>query len=152
MELAIILLIVCEIVTLLVLGSFASIFYDRCEKLKLENMDLKNEAEKTKKSKEDLLSIDVGNHAIYPNYTLTWVKTNESFKVTYEVEILEVSTDCVKVNALSYTTNDTLANSPNEKQGILSWMKDKWVSKNKIEMIVDDSKRRDSLIDEILDK
>ena len=73
---------------------------------------MKLEVEKTKKSQEDLVSIDPGDRAILPDYGLKQVDTNESFEVTYEVEIVEVSMGKVKVKAIDFTSNDKFARDP----------------------------------------
>jgi hypothetical protein len=76
--------------------------------------------------------------------------TKESFHVTYEVEIVEVSMDKVKVKAIDFTSNDKFARDPKHKSAIIDFMKDKWISKRDIELIVDDSMRRDAKLQEIL--
>ena len=76
--------------------------------------------------------------------------TKEKFSVTYEVEILEVSIDRVKVKAIDFTSNDKFGKDPKHKSSIVDFMKDKWISKKDIELIVDDSMRRDSKLQEIL--
>ena len=111
---------------------------------------MKLEVEKTKKSQEDLVSIDPGDRAILPDYGLKQVDTNESFEVTYEVEIVEVSMDKVKVKAVGFTSNDRFAKDPKNKSSIINFLQDKWVKKKDIELIVDDSMRRDRKLQQIL--
>ena len=118
--------------------------------LKSENDKLKSEVEKSKQDKQELVSIDPGDRAIIPNYTLIQTDTKEKFSVTYEVEILEVSIDKVKVKAIDFTSNDKFGKDPKHKSAIIDFMKDKWISKRDIELIVDDSMRRDAKLQEIL--
>ena len=119
--------------------------------LKSENDKLKSEVEKSKQDKQELISIDPGDRAIIPNYGMIQTDTKESFHVTYEVEIVEVSVDKVKVKAIDFTsTNDKFARDPKHKSAIIDFMKDKWISKRDIELIVDDSMRRDAKLQEIL--
>lgn len=118
--------------------------------LKSENDKLKSEVEKSKQDKQELVSIDPGDRAIIPNYALIQTDTKEKFSVTYEVEISEVSIDKVKVKAIDFTSNDKFGKDPKHKSAIIDFMKDKWVSKKDIELIVDDSMRRDAKLQEIL--
>ena len=90
--------------------------------------------------------IEPGDKVIYPDYGLCYnPKTDkeESFKVTYELEVLDTSKDKVKVRAVDFTSTDAIARDPKQKQGIIDFMKDKWVSKKEIQLIVDDSIKRD---------
>lgn len=118
--------------------------------LRKDNAKLKDELSKTKRDKDDIVSIDPGDKAILPKYGLEWTKEKESFYVTYEVEILEVSLDQVKVNAIDFSTDNKRAQEPSAKSGILSHMSNKWVSKKDINLIVDSSMRRDAKLQEIL--
>ena len=124
--------------------------YETNSKLKSEVEMLKSEVEKSKQDKQELVSIDPGDRAIIPNYTLIQTDTKEKFSVTYEVEILEVSIDKVKVKAIDFTSNDKFGKDPKHKSAIIDFMKDKWISKRDIELIVDDSMRRDAKLQEIL--
>lgn len=115
-----------------------------------EVSSLKSELSKIKKDKEEITSIDPGDKAIIPNYGLRFTSTNESFEVTYEVEIVEVSMDKVKVKAVNFTSNDKAGKDPSNRQGIIDFMQNKWVSKRDIELVVDDQMRRDIKLKEIL--
>jgi len=136
--------------TLLLSIIFIFRLYTINSELKSENDKLKSEVDKSKKDKEELVSIDPGDRAIIPNYGMIQTDTKESFKVTYEVEIVEVSVDKVKVKAIDFTSNDKFAKDPKHKNAIVDFMKDKWISKKDIELIVDDSMRRDAKLQEIL--
>lgn len=114
---------------------------------------LTTEVSKTKKDKEELISIDPGDKAIIPDYGLVYGSgtSNEvTFKITYEVEIIEVSMDKVKVKAIDFVANDSTGRDPSNRKGILDFMKDKWISKRQIELVVDNSMRRDAKLQEIL--
>jgi len=97
----------------------------------------------------ELVSIDPGDRAIIPNYGLTY-NEKEDFKVTYEVEILEVSIDKVKVKAIDFTSTDRVGRDPQRRQGILDFMNGKWMKKKEIELVVDDQMRRDRKLNQIL--
>jgi hypothetical protein len=143
MELVITLLVVSHILTVIILGILCGYFHDKWKSVEKENQILKQ-------VKEDLTGVRRGDRGMYYNYPLQWIKTKEQFKVTYEVEILDISNDKYKVNSLSFTTDDKEANNPINFNGIMNHLKDEWVSKSKIDIIIDDSKKRNSVIDEIL--
>jgi hypothetical protein len=137
-------------ITLFLSIIFTHRLYTINSELKSENDKLKSEVDKSKKDKEELVSIDPGDRAILPDYGLKQVDTNESFEVTYEVEIVEVSMDKVKVKAVGFTSNDRFAKDPKNKSSIINFLQDKWVKKKDIELIVDDSMRRDRKLQQIL--
>jgi hypothetical protein len=137
-------------ITLFLSIIFTHRLYTINSELKSENDKLKSEVDKSKKDKEELVSIDPGDRAILPDYGLQHTDTKESFHVTYEVEIVEVSVDKVKVKAIDFTSNDKFAKDPKHKSAIIDFMKDKWIAKKDIELIVDDSMRRDAKLQEIL--
>jgi len=102
---------------------------------------------------EELVSIEPGDKAIIPNYGLCYnggTKEEQNFKVTYEIEILEVSTDKVKVKAIDFTSTDKVGRDPQNRQGIIDFMNKKWISRKDIELVVDDQMRRDRKINQIL--
>ena len=146
MELALIVLAFAVLISLIFIGKL----YSKNTNLQKELSNMKLEVEKAKKSQEELVSIDPGDRAILPDYGLKQVDTNESFEVTYEVEIVEVSMDKVKVKAVDFTSNDRFAKDPKNKSSIINFLQDKWVKKRDIELIVDDSMRRDRKLQQIL--
>jgi hypothetical protein len=146
MELALIVLAFAVLISLIFIGKL----YSKNTNLQKELSNMKLEVEKAKKSQEELVSIDPGDRAILPDYGLKQVDTNESFEVTYEVEIVEVSMDKVKVKAVGFTSSDKFARDPKNKSSIINFLQDKWVKKKDIELIVDDSMRRDRKLQQIL--
>jgi hypothetical protein len=146
MELSLIVLSFTVLISLIFIGKL----YLKNTNLQEEISNMKLEVEKTKKSQEELVSIDPGDRAILPDYGLKQVSTNESFEVTYEVEVLEVSMDKVKVKAINYTSTDMFAKDPKNKSSIINFLQDKWVKKKDIELIIDDSMRRDRKLQQIL--
>lgn len=146
MELALIVLSFSVLISLIFIGKL----YLKNTNLQEEISNMKLEVEKTKKSQEELVSIDPGDRAILPDYGLKQVSTDESFEVTYEVEIVEVSMDKVKVKAVGFTSNDMFAKDPKNKSSIINFLQDKWVKKKDIELIIDDSMRRDRKLQQIL--
>ena len=146
MELTLVVLSFSVLVSLIFIG----VLYFKNIDLQKEMTSLRSEVKKTKKSQEDLVSIDPGDRAILPEYGLKQIDTNESFHVTYEIEITEVSIDKVKVNAVDYTSNDKFARDPNNRSSIINFLQNKWISKKEIELIVDDQMRRDRKLQQIL--
>lgn len=146
MELSLIVLSLSVLISLIFIGKL----YLSNIGLQKEMANMKLEVEKTKKAQEDLVSIDPGDRALLPEYGLKTLDTNESFHVTYEIEITEVSIDKVKVNAIDYTSNDKFAKDPNNRSSIINFLQNKWISKKEIELIVDDQMRRDRKLQQIL--
>jgi hypothetical protein len=111
---------------------------------------MKLTVDKVNQAQEELVSIDPGDRAILPDYGLEHTETKENFHVTYEVEVLEVSMDKVKVKAINFTSNDKFAKDSKNKSAIINFLQDKWVNKKDIELIIDDSMRRDRKLQQIL--
>lgn len=137
-----IILLVLAIITLLSIV-FAIILFtkvlDLNEKLNNSNRDLL----KIKEDAQELVEIEAGDNAIVSNYGLMTKGDNPvSFQVTYEVEILEVSVDSVKVKAIDYKSQDSYAKDPSNKQAIINFLQDTWLKKHEVEMVMDDKKRR----------
>lgn len=146
MEIAVVVLSFSVLVSLCLIA----FLYSRNLALQKVASNMKSEVEKTKKDQEELVSIDVGDKAIIPNYGLTHTDTKEDFHVTYEVEVVEVSTKKLKVRAVSFTSNDKFARDPKNKQSIIHFLQDKWVDRKSIELLVDDQMRRDRKLKQIL--
>ena len=139
---------ICACLLLSIIFNFK--IYSEIISLRIKNSELQGKIQKTEKEKEELVSIDPGDKALIPNYGLSHTTSGENFYVTYEVDIVEVSQDNVKVKAKNFTSNDKWAKDPSHKQAIILFMQDKWVSKKEIELIVDDQMRRDKKLQQIL--
>jgi len=146
MELAVVVLSFAVLISLIFIGKL----YSKNFILQKEMVNMKLTVDKVNQAQEELVSIDPGDRAILPEYGLKTVDTNENFHVTYEVEITEVSMDKVKVKAIDFTSNDKFAKDPKNKSSIINFLQNKWVSKKEIELIVDDSMRRDRKLQQIL--
>jgi hypothetical protein len=148
------------ILSLCLLGSLIGniTLYSKCEELRVEKDKVSKEKDKIKKEKDKaeafkkhLIAIEPGDKVIYPDYGLTWTDTDkdgnkmkpESFTVTYELEVLEVTETRIKVKAVDFTSMDQIGRDASKKSGIISFMKDKWVEKHQVQLIVDDSVKRD---------
>jgi len=146
MELALIVLSFAVLISLIFIGKL----YSKNVSLQVEMVNMKLTVDKINQAQEDLISIDTGDRAILPDYGLEHTETKENFHVTYEVEVLEVSMDKVKVKAINFTSNDKFAKDPKNKSAIINFLQDKWVNKKNIELIIDDSMRRDRKLQQIL--
>ena len=110
--------------------------------------------EREVESRGSIFQIEPGDKAIIPNYGLQYGSdddnTKVSFKVTFEVDILEVSLEKVKVKATDFTSTDKIAKDPKNRTGIIDFMNEKWVNRSSIELIVDNSKRRSDKLNQLL--
>ena len=91
-----------------------------------------------------------GKKALLYNYGLVNGK-KEEFKVSYQVDILEVSKSKIKVTAYDFTSDDPIGQDPSLRTNILNFMKERWVDKKCSEVILDDESIRDKKLGEILD-
>lgn len=146
MELAIVVLSFAVLISLFFIGKLYSNNLD----LQKELSKMKSEVEKVNQAQEELVSIDAGDRAILPDYGLQHTDSKENFSVTYEVEVLEVSMDKVKVKAIDFTSTDKFAKDPKMRPSIINFLQGKWVNKKEIELIVDDSMRRYRKLKQIL--
>lgn len=135
------------ILSILLLTTFVIIghFWKKVDSLNSEISKLKDEVKKVEK----VVEIEPGDKALLPDYGLTCKTDNESFRVDYEVEILEVSVDQVKVKALSYTSHDSFARDPQNKHSIINFLQSAWVPKSDIQLIVDDQMRREKKLNQL---
>lgn len=117
---------------------------------KLKDIDINN----INKSKDDILGIEPGTMGIIHNYSLQYGSDSTgdkvSFKVTFEVEVIEVSLGKIKVFATNFTSIDSVGRDPKNISGIIDFMKNKWVDRSIFEPIVGDSQRRNDKLNKIL--
>jgi hypothetical protein len=135
------------ILSILLFSSFIIVvkFWSKIDKLKLQIEKLEDDVKKVEK----VVEIEAGDKALLPDYGLSHKTTNESFTVDYEVEILEVSVDQVKVKALSYTSQDSFAKDPQNKHSIINFLQSTWIPKSDIQLIVDDQMRREKKLNQL---
>lgn len=144
----IIALIILGVSLLLSIYNNKNYFFEN-KKLREENTNLKLKLEKSEKEVDEIISIDPGDKAIITNYGLVYKDKDIHFSVDYEVEIIEVSSNKVKVNALDFTSDDKDGKDPQNRSGIIAFLQNKWVDKNRIELIVDDATRRDAKLKQL---
>ena len=127
--------------------------YNSFDKLRLEFNNIKKEKEKVEKFKEDLVSINVGDKVISFSYSLVYDrggKDEHSFDVDYELIVTDVTKDKVKVTAIDFTTKDSKVNADSsKKRGIIDYMKDKWLDKKSVQLIIDDSHKRNIKLEKL---
>lgn len=151
MEIAIVILSITLFLSIIFLG----ILFSKYTKLLTNYSDTVSRVKKEKEKLDNLIQIEPGDNAIIPNYGLQFTddSTGEevvtSFKITYEVEILEVAKDKLKVKATGFTSIDSIARDPQKKQGIIDFLQDKWVDKSSIELVMDAQKRRNIKLNEL---
>jgi len=119
-------------------------------KIRTKNKHLSDDNSKLQKKVDDFKNYIPGRKGILHNFGLTQSSTKTDFKVTYEVEILEVSENKVKVSAYDFTSTDSFALDPSNHSMIVGFFKNQWVSKDEVELLVDKSDVRDSKIEQIL--
>ena len=113
-------------------------------KAKAEKRDAEDKvASMASMSKKPAVEIEPGDSGIIPGYGLTTTGDNPiSFTVCYEVEILEVAADKLKVSAKGYTSHDSYAKDPANKQSIIGFMQSQWVDRREVSLVMDDKKKR----------
>lgn len=151
MEIAIVILSITLFLSIIFLG----ILFSKYTKLLTNYSDTVSRVKKEKEKLDNLIQIEPGDNAIIPNYGLQFTDDSSgeevvtSFKITYEVEIIEVAKDKVKVKATGFTSIDSIARDPQKKQGIIDFLQDKWVDKTSIELVMDAQKRRNIKLNEL---
>lgn len=148
MEITILILSITLFLSIIFLGILFNKYTDLNKKLN----DTINNNNKEKEKLDNLVQIEPGDSAIIPNYELE--KTNSDntkvqFVVTYEVVILEVSKDKVKVSAKNFTSLDKIGRDPKIYQEIINLLQDKWIDKSSIELVMDAQKRRNIKLNEL---
>src|ERR1035437_3642121 len=105
-----------------------------CGVLYNKNIKLKLKLEEINNSAQELAKIGPGARGILPDYELIFEKgkdTEHHFCVTYEVEVVEVSIDKIKVKAIDFTSHDHQANDPANRTELIRFMENKWISMKK---------------------
>lgn len=124
-----------------------------CLILLLITMNMYSEKERLEKkiiNGDSYFSFYPGKKALLYMYPLKNGK-GETFNVNYQVDILEVSKNKIKVTAYDFTSDDALGKDPSMRTGILNFMKERWVDKKYSEVMLDEESIRDKKLGEILD-
>lgn len=138
------------ILYLIVLGFCVFLIYKFFE-FKSKVNSLTNENSKLKSKMAGFKNYLPGRKGLIYNFGLqTQSDPKNSFNVTYEVEIIEVSESRVKVSAYDLTSSDSFALDPKNKPSIIAFYQNQWVSKEVVELFMDKSDIRDNKIEQIL--
>lgn len=149
--------------TLLISISLCYKFYNKIVDLEELLYKSKNELEIAKRDKDNarkdrdnFIAIKVGDKVLHDaSLTHTDKATNNvtSFKLLYELEVIEVSRNKLKVKALDYTSNDSFPRDPANKQSLITYMTNKWIDKVEAQPIINTTKlNRANKIDSLLKK
>lgn len=147
-------------ICLIIISIVCFLMWNKNQELNLEIKELKKsgkteelekKAEENLKSLENLTKIKPGDKCVYSENNLSWTEDKEKkyFDVTYEAEILEVSADKVKLKAIDFRTSDVRANGTHKKP-MMNYLENKWVSKDKIDVIIRPDMRREVNLNKIL--
>lgn len=130
-------------------------FLSKEKNLVNKEKNLANEITKFKKFKDELINIEPGCKGIIADYPLVYNEHKDpkqqkvSFKITYEVDIIEVSTDKFKVCATNFSSFDAVGRDAANSSGILNFMTDKWIERSKVQIVVDDAMKRDHKLSQL---
>jgi len=153
MNIILTIVIMCLAAALVISVITISNLLDRNNVLQKEVDSAKKEVEYTKKEQE-IFDIMPGDTGIIKNYGIVNTNPNRNpvkieYTVTYEVTILEVSKDSVKVTATDFSSFDPFARDSANRKSIMDFMKEKWIEKRKVEIVVDQKKIRDRKLSEL---
>jgi hypothetical protein len=141
-------------ITLFLSVIFLGILFTKNVELQNKLNETLSKMEKEKKNLDKLIEIEPGDTGIIPNYGLMNTDKNRTpveirYSVTYEVEIIEVAKDKLKVRATDYTSTDRYPRDPKNRKSIIDFLQDKWVDKNSVELVMDVKKRRNIKLAEL---
>lgn len=132
------------IILLLVIGNIYQ--YLSNKKVKESDSTISNDTN----DKREMLP---GNRVLveyYLSYGKKGTPDHHPFSVVYECNIIDISENMVKIETVDFTSTDKKANEPQNKPGILNFLNERWINKSEAQLVVDDSKRREDKINQIL--
>jgi hypothetical protein len=141
-------------ISLLISILFIVFLYNKYDLIRKELDNVKSSVDREKDKLDNLISIEPGDTCIIPDYRLMNTDKNRdpveiNFSITYEVEVLEVTKDKLKVRATDYTSTDSFPRDPKNKKGIIDFLQNKWVDRSSVELVMDTRKRRNIKLDEL---
>ena len=143
---AIIILSIVLLGMIILIGMLISKLDDSHSQLRL----VQSEADKSKNIENKTYYFLPGGRALIMEYGLLSEET--SFKVTYEVNIVEESKLKIKVRAYDFISDDDVGKDPQYRKNIISFMQDRWVDKSQCEPILDDEQKREVKLNQLLQK
>jgi hypothetical protein len=120
--------------------------------LKLQLKEANDKLIKQKEKEKSFLKFYIGSKALLNDYQLTHTPSTgkkTEFSVDYEVEVVDISETEIKVNAIDFVGNDSFSRDPQNKSGIISFMKNRWISKKEAQLIMDESHNRQVKLEEL---
>lgn len=117
-------------------------------------VDKNNQLNSKVKEVESEFKVQVGARGVITDFALVQRATKHEYRVDYEIEVLEVGETMLKVRATDFTSNDKYAADPKNKQSILNVLNvnNPWVKISDVELLVDDTMRRNNKLEQLLDK
>ena len=156
MNIILTIIIMCLAAALVISIIAISNLLDRNNTLQMVVDSAKREVEYTKEQikEQNIFDIMPGDTGIIKNYGIVNTNPNRNpvkieYTVTYEVTILEVSKYSVKVTATDFSSFDPFARDSANRKSIMDFMKEKWIEKHKVEIVVDQKKIRDIKLSEL---
>lgn len=112
-----------------------------------ENKNLWNQVQTLKKNKENLLTVNQGDKVVIKQ-SLANKKSNHTFEVLYECNVLESTESKLKLSAYDFKSEDDWANK--NKKNVIDFFQDRWESRSQCEMIMDQQHLRDTKLNDLL--
>jgi len=121
--------------------------------MKLQISELNEKVKSEKNSKKNLVKFYIGAKALLNDYGLTHTSTlndkKTNISIDYEVEIVDVSENQIKVRAIDFKGNDSFSRDPKMRQAILGFLQDTWIDKSFAELVLDESHNRQIKLEEL---
>lgn len=134
-------LLFLSLTPLVLLAVIFALFLDR-KNLKSQIVKLNEKINSESKSTD----FYIGAKALLEDYGLTYTSNTtgdkKDFRVDYEIEIVDISENNIKVRAIDFKGHDSLTRDPAMRSGILGYLQDRWIPKESAEIILDDSHNR----------
>jgi hypothetical protein len=127
------------------------LFLDR-RKITLEIIELNNKIKSEKESKLNLTKFYIGAKAILKKYPMVHSPGNsiqKEFSVDFEVEVIDVSENQIKVNVIDFRGNDAFSRDIKIKPAIIAYLNNRWVDKDLAEIVLDNSHNRNLKLEEL---
>lgn len=124
------------------------IYYIKNNKSEISYKDANDKYIKVKTRNDQLLTMFMSDRALHIANLTT--NNNLSFKAYYDVEILELTKKMAKVSAISVIADNSEMNT--KKSYLISYMQDRWIPLDEIQMIInDDAIKRELRLSKLLD-
>jgi hypothetical protein len=96
-----------------------------------------------------ILSINPGDKVLYIASLSLKDDRTKDFIIKFEAEVV-MKTEKVKLKAIDYTSDDDYGRDVANRNSIISYMNNKWIDIDNVELIIDNSTLRDIKLDIIL--